>query len=194
MSTATARVAVLRPLQSQIVFWAVCGLSAVYVVDAAFRGRVALTVRAGLILAFIVWCAWVFLWRMSVCVDGDGITARNLLRWVRVPWDRVADVRRRAQLRVEVDDGTHVDCWGSPFPPRTGLGGMTRTASPRGGRFGPGQHPAQPADRALHAVRGAWLNAAHRCDGAHDVTRGWDVPAVAAGGVLVVCAIVAVLV
>nr|WP_274638073.1 PH domain-containing protein [Microbacterium bovistercoris] len=165
-------VIVLRAVSSVITFWALAGLAVIFVGDAAIRGRVELALRAGGVIAFILWCAWVFLIRMSVRVDASALSARNLLRWVRIPWARVADVERRAQLRITLDDGSAVECWGSPFAPRAGARAGLRE------------------DGALQTVRAAWQSATGS-DG--PVTRGWDVPAVVVGVVLAGCAVVALL-
>ncbi|UUT35533.1 PH domain-containing protein [Microbacterium elymi] len=140
-------VIVLRAVSSVITFWALAGLAVIFVGDAAIRGRVELALRAGGVIAFILWCAWVFLIRMSVRVDASALSARNLLRWVRIPWARVADVERRAQLRITLDDGSAVECWAARSPRVRGRGRVCertahcrrcgRRGSRRPGRMGP---------------------------------------------------------
>ena len=195
---------VLRALSSQFAFWALAGLAGLFVADAALRGRVDVALRTAGVALFVVWCAWVFLIRMSVHMDASALTARNLLRWIRVPWARVAEVERRAQLTVLVDDGTSVSCWGSPFAPRGGAGRPRGTGRAPAGTitamnnpYGPpvgslaGMRGGPAADGALEAVRAVWLSGRHT-EG--PVTRGWDVPALTAGGVCLVVAILALLV
>jgi hypothetical protein len=192
---------VLRAVSSVVTFWALVTIGIFFVGDAAARGRLDVALRAGAVLAFVGWCAWVFLVRMSVRVDASALTARNLLRWVRIPWGRIRDVERRAQLRVTLDDGTTVECWGSPFAPRAGGRGGQRAATtpaltasntpwgqPLGGTAELRRGPS--ADSALVAVRAAW-QASHGETG--PVTRGWDVPALIVGAVLAVCALFALL-
>ncbi|WP_156876523.1 hypothetical protein [Microbacterium luticocti] len=196
---------VLRALSSQIAFWALVGIAVIFVGDAALRGRIVLALRAGAILLFVLWCAWVFLVRMSIRLDAEAVTAHNLLRWVRVPWGRVADVERRAQLRIVLDDGHAVECWGSPFAPRAGARSthgdtdvtpptpakqITATDTPGRQPTGAGVRRTPGVDGALQAVRGAWQDAPVREPGA--VRRGWDVPAVLIGVVCAVCALLAV--
>jgi len=196
---ATGGVVVLRAISSLVTFWALVAVALVFVGDAVLRGRVDVALRAGAVFAFVGWCAWVFLVRMSVRLEADALTARNLLRWVRIPWGRVQDVERRAQLRVVLGDGSEIECWGSPFAPRAGgRGGQQAQPSPAitiqnnpwGQRIGgpEGLRRTPSPDGALDAVRAAW-QASRRSDG--PVTRGWDIPAIVAGGILAVCAVTA---
>ncbi|WP_417563652.1 PH domain-containing protein [Microbacterium sp.] len=190
----------LRAVSSMITFWAATGLVMLFVVDAAVRGRWELALRAAGVGLLIVWCAWVFLIRMSVRLDAAALTTNNLLRWVRVPWGRVVDVERRAQLVVLTDDGTAITCWGSPFAPRGGARGTgrgpagttTAISNPYGRSAGDvaGTGGAPTGDGALQAVRMAWSEG-HKTDEA--VTRGWDVPALVAGAACLVLAVIALL-
>lgn len=192
---------VLRAVSSIIAFWAFVAIAVVFVGDAALRGRLDVALRAGAVFAFIGWCAWVFLIRMSVRLDAQALTAHNLLRWVRVPWGRVVDVERRAQLRIVLDDDSTVECWGSPFAPRAGgrtrdhgasVPAVTATNSPWGQPVGgtAGMRRGPSVDGALVAVRSVW-QASRGASG--PVTRGWDLPAMAVGAVLAVAVILAVL-
>lgn len=194
-------VVVLRALSSQIAFWALAVVAGFFIVDAVLRGRLDVAARTTGVALLMVWACWVFLVRMSVRLDASALTARNLLRWVRVPWARVTDIERRAQLVVLVDDGTAVSCWGSPFAPRAGVrsahgraGGSAEAITrvlPAGGR--PPNEAARrsgPAvDSALEIVRTAWLG--HPA-AAGEITRGWDLPALMIGAVCLIAAVVAV--
>ncbi|GAA3761534.1 hypothetical protein GCM10022240_12580 [Microbacterium kribbense] len=166
---------VLRALMSSVTFWALVGIAVIFVGDAAIRGRFAIALRAALILGLLVWCAWVLLYRMSIRVDADGLTVRNLLRWVRIPWGQVAEISRRMQLRVVLADNSVVECWGGTFASR------------------PGTRRSREADRGDPGL--ALLRTAHA--GARKaggtVQRGWDVPALAAGTVLLIAAALAAL-
>lgn len=162
----------LRALQSQIAFWAVVVLSVIFTGDALLRGRFDVALRAGLVLLFVCWCAWVLLYRMSILIDRNAVTARNLLRFTRVPWSRVADIDRRLQLRLVLDDETVVDCWGSPFAPRVG----SRAAR-------------DSSDAALDTLRAAWQAAPSSSGSEADAVRGgWDRPAAVVGVILLVLA------
>jgi hypothetical protein len=204
MNDRPGKTVVLRALSSLIAFWALTGLAAVFVVDAAVRGRWDVALRTVGVVLFVLWAAWLFLVRMSVRLDAGALTARNLLRWVRVPWARVVDIERRAQLTVELDDGRRIECWGSPFAPRRGVRGPTSggqampTVTAATNPFGPALGGASglrgggtARDAGLEAARSMWLSAS-AADG--PVTRGWDIPALVAGAVCLVCAVVAIFV
>ncbi|MEQ6898876.1 hypothetical protein [Microbacterium sp. KR10-403] len=170
---------VLRALMSMIVFWVVVVVAAFFVGDALIRGRWSTGLRAAGVLLLVIWALWVFLYRMSIVVDRNAVTARNLLRFTRIPWVHVADFDRRYQVRVILHDGTAVDCWGSPFPGRTAARRSSGSA-------------ASTPDTTLETLRALGGSAAPGSSGV--VTRGWDVPALLIGAVCAVCALIALLV
>ena len=167
---------VLRALMSMIAFWVVIVVAAFFVGDALIRGRWSTGLRAAGVLLFVIWALWVFLYRMSIVVDRNAVTVRNLLRFTRIPWAQIADFDRRYQVRVILHDGTAVDCWGSPFPGRTAA------------RRSSGSTP----DTTLETLRALGGSAAPAST--DPVTRGWDVPAVLIGVACAVCALIALLV
>jgi len=155
---------VLRATSSLIAFIALAAVGALFVGDAVVRGRWELGLRVAGVFLFVLWAAWAFLVRMSVRFDRQSVTARNLLRFTDVPWGRVVDVERHAQLRLVLDDGSVVECWGSPFAPRSGR-----------------RRAADAHDDALESLRTAW-QASPATGG--EVRRGWDIPALVVGVVL----------
>jgi hypothetical protein len=166
---------VLRATSSVVTFFAVAAIAVLFTGDAALRGRWDVALRAAGVFLLVLWAAWVVLVRMSIVAGRKTVTARNLLRYTAVPWGRVVAVERRAQLRLILDDDSWVECWGSPFPPRTA---RARSSQPTG-------------DAGLETLRTAW-QAGDGGTGA--VRRGWDVPALLIGAVCAVCALIAVLV
>jgi hypothetical protein len=194
---------VLRATMSMIVFWTFVVVAAFFVGDAVVRGRWDVGLRVAGVVLFVAWALWVFLYRMGIVVDRDAVTARNVLRYTRIPWAHVADFDRRYHVRVILQDGTAVDCWGSPFPQRTASRRSRGSTMP-----GPGLNTGwrgitsdapntadsgvTAPDPTLQTLRALWGSAAPGSTGA--VRRGWDVPALLIGAVCAVCALIAVLI
>ncbi|QAY61002.1 hypothetical protein ET475_14065 [Microbacterium protaetiae] len=155
---------VLRATSSLVAFIALAGAGALFVGDALLRGRWELGLRVAGVFLFVLWAAWVFLVRMSIRFDRAGVSARNLLRVIDVPWGRIVSIERHAQLRLVLDDGGAVECWGSPFAPRAGR-----------------HRGAEVSDTALELLRTAWQSSSAT---GGDVRRGWDLPAIIAGAIL----------
>lgn len=178
------RATVLRPLSSAVSFWALAALATFFVGDALLRGAVPLALRSAGVFALVLWLAWSFLFRMSVRIEDGGVTAVNWLRRTYVPWSRIVGFERRAQIRIVLDRADDsgrewVDCWGSPFPLRSGSRAVREAR-----RTGEG-------DAALHALelaRGAARG------GAGEVRREWDLAVIVAGGCALLCAAAALLV
>jgi hypothetical protein len=159
-------------------FWAVVGFAALLVGDALVRGSwhvLALSVAPA---ALAVWAAWMLLFRPSIRFDTDRVVTVNPGRVIEVPWQRVVIVRQRPQLVLELDDGSRVTCWGSPFPEKPGR--RPRDASKR-------------RDSAAGDVVGT-LEAAR--SGARSTTpdamvsRRWDVVPLLGGAVLAVACLI----
>jgi len=60
---------------------------------------------------------YVLFWRPSVEVDDDAVTVRNLVRDVRVPWERLDSVDTRYALTLHSGD-RKVSAWAAPAPGR----------------------------------------------------------------------------
>jgi len=194
---------VLRALMSMIAFWVVIVVAAFFVGDALIRGRWSTGLRAAGVLLFVIWALWVFLYRMSIVVDRNAVTVRNLLRFTRIPWAQIADFDRRYQVRVILHDGTAVDCWGSPFPGRTAARRSSGSTIPGAGMNtgwrgitsdapDSARPPTTAPDPTLETLRALGGSAAPGTS--REVTRGWDVPAVLIGVACAVCALIALLV
>lgn len=170
---------VLRALSSQITFWLVAGICALLLLDELVRGDVLSGLRSMVLCGFGVWCAWAFLYRMSIRLGYSEVTVVNLLRRTTVPWHRVDDVTRRMQIMITLDNGTRIQCWGSPFAPRPGAVSASSKAGIRGGS----------ADPALADVIASWRQAPVVHD-QRPVRSEWDIPAISVGFGLLVCSII----
>lgn len=70
------------------------------------------------VLALVGVVVYVLFWRPSVEVDDDGVTVRNLVRDVRIPWPRLDAVDTRYSLTLE-SDGRRYVAWAAPAPGRS---------------------------------------------------------------------------
>lgn len=164
----------LRASAPVATFWTAAVVTAVLVFGALVSGdwrAVAAAIAPG---GLIVWVCWVFLYHPAVRFDDGRVVAVNLGRVVEMPWARVAGVRQRYQLVFDLDDGTHVACWGGPMSARPASGIRTRTAGPR-----------PSGDRIASELETLRVRAAAVTDAAPPVIRRWDVPTLAVGAALV---------
>lgn len=168
MSTPVGRT--LRSTSSIVSF----GLSVILVVflfgDAAVRGSWGLVARWLPLAVFLLWCLWVLLCRSSVRVERGALVVTNMLRSHTVPWSRVESIDYRPQLRLQLDDGHRLDCWGGPTVGRAGLRGTNRT------------------DPERMMLEGAWDSAPSSSE---PIRSQWETPAVGLGGLLLVLSVVA---
>ena len=67
-------------------------------------------------LAFVAVGAWALFWQPAVDIADDGVIVRNIVRTIRVPWSRIADVDTRYALTLELDSGRKVGAWAAPAP------------------------------------------------------------------------------
>jgi hypothetical protein len=103
-----------RASSSLFAFWALTGFAVILVGDAAIRLDWHLVLVTAAPAGFLVWAAWMFLYRPEIRFDTDRVITVN-------PWSRVARVEQRPQLVIELVDGSRVTCWGAPFPEKPGL-------------------------------------------------------------------------
>lgn len=151
--------------------------------DAVVRGGMAQAVLLAPWPLLALWFVWLAAFASRVTIEDDALTVQNMLRVVRVPWVRVADISWRWQVDVELDDGSRVRA----------IGGPTQGRSARR----PGNPQLTPAHmRAQYdAIVAAWEKARDGAAAASTlVVRGWDRPGLVVLTVLVMWAAVAVLV
>jgi len=160
-----------RATSTVVSFWVAVGFAAVLVGDAVFRGAWQTVVAFLPPVLLVLWVLWLVMWRTSVKAQPDRVIVTNLVRIHDVPWSRVAEVRQRGQVTLELDDSQQLLCWGGPFPTKPGI---SRTARRR---------PAGSFAATLdHYRRSAALST-------DPVRRRWDLVAIAPGVVLVLVVI-----
>jgi len=163
-----------RPGSSLVAFWAVAGIAIVFVGDAVLSADSRLALASVAPAALAVWVAWLLLYRPQVRFDEAGLVVTNPLRVAEVPWGRVVSVNQRFQIVVELDDGSRVTCWGSPFPEKPGLRRPpARNSSER---------PVRGSAESLESVR----SSARPSVPESPVVRHWDRIAVVVGGVILI--------
>ena len=163
-----------RPTSSLVAFWAVTGFGVLLLGDAVLRGDWHLVAVASGPTALVIWVLWMVLYRPSIRFDARGLTVRNPGRVIEVPWSRVRSVSQRFQVVLELDDGSHVTCWGSPFPEKPGL---RRPSADAVRHARPGGDVVAALDAVMASSQGGGVDAR--------VQRRWDRLPLAAGSVLV---------
>lgn len=165
------------------VFLIICALLAVFLLgDAVLRaGWGEMLLLAPWVLLGL-WVVYEVAFASFVRVDDAGGTVLNLLRRTTFGWNRVRDVDLKWQLVFSLDDGTDITCYGGP----------ARARQPRA-RPGREEEPKAPTSlRDLTEVRDRWEAAPATADA--PIRRSWDLPAIAALGVIVVWVVIAVFV
>jgi hypothetical protein len=164
--------------------WPIFGISAVVVLfllgDAVVRGGVAEALLLAPWPLLALWGVYISAFASSLEVDAQGATVQNLLRVVRIPWARVRELDWRWQVVFALDDNSVVRAIGGPLEGRGGRRPGSRDNTP--------QHVRAQFEYAQRLYEGR--------DAAADAPAhtGWDVPALIAGGALVVWAVIALLV
>lgn len=67
----------------------------------------------GLLIPAVVWALF---WRPSVDVGDDGVTLRNILRTITVPWPAVAWIDTKYALTIGTADDRKYTAWAAPAP------------------------------------------------------------------------------
>jgi hypothetical protein len=156
-----------RATSTAVAFWVAVGFAALLVGDAVLRGAWSTVLAYLPPVLLVLWALWLVLWRTNVRALPDRVIVTNLVRIHDVPWDRVAEVRQRGQVTLELDDARQLVCWGGPFPSKPGI--------PRSSRRRPADSFAATLD---HYRRSAPSSV-------EPVRRRWDLVAITLGVVLV---------
>jgi hypothetical protein len=167
-------VSVPRPSSSLVSFWVAVGFGLLLLGDAIFRGDWRLFVVAATPTLLVIWALWIFLYRPSIRFGAVGLMVVNPGRVIEVPWTRLSSVTQRFQVVLELDDGSHVTCWGSPFPEKPGLHRPTPDSARRPR---PGGDIASALEAARETSQGTGVDA--------PVRHRWDRLPLAVGAVLV---------
>jgi hypothetical protein len=86
-------------------------------------------VTYGSVLAFVALAGWTAFWSAYVEVSDGGVTLRNVLRTVVLPWPSIREVEGRYGLRLRTAYGRY-DAWAATAPSgRDRLGGADSEAS-----------------------------------------------------------------
>lgn len=144
-ATTPVKAVTMRAGSSTFAFVVVVAAAVLLLGDALLRGAwPVLAVSAGPAI-LVIWVAWMLLLHPSIRVFRDRAVIVNVGRITEVPWIRVVDIRRRLQLVFDLEDGDHVEAWGSPFVQR---------------RVFPGRKPlpAGADDPTLAELRAAWMS------------------------------------
>ena len=112
--------AVPRPQSSLVAFWAIVGVAVIFVGDALVQGQLTFFVRSLPIAGLILWALWMILYRPRITFGPEHAVVVNPGRIIEVPWGHATAVRQKLQIIIDLDDGTSVVCWGSPFPDKPG--------------------------------------------------------------------------
>ena len=160
-----------RATSTVVSFWVAVGFATVLVGDTLLRGAWATLVAYLPPVLLVLWVLWLVLWRTSVRAQTDRAIVTNLVRIHDVPWSRVAGVRQRGQVILELDDSRQLLCWGGPFPTKPGLQRTKR------------RQPAETFAETLDHYR----RSAQPSD--EPVRRRWDLVAIAPGVVLVLAVV-----
>jgi hypothetical protein len=161
-----------RATSTVISFWVAVTFAALLMGDAVVRGAWSTVLAYLPPVLLALWVLWLVLWRTSVRALPDRVIVTNLVRISDVPWSRVAEVRQRGQVTLELDDSRQLLCWGGPFPAKPG--------NPRSSRRRPAESFAATLD---HYRRSAPTSA-------DPARRRWDVVAITPG-VLLAMAVIA---
>jgi Bacterial PH domain len=99
-----------------------------------------------LLVLAVVWALFV---RPAVLLDAEGVTVRNVLRDIHIPWALVTDVEFRWNLRVFVGDRAYT-AWAITTQierPKSGTGGMFGMLTGRLDRLAAADAPSTPSKK-----------------------------------------------
>ncbi|MFJ6679086.1 PH domain-containing protein [Microbacterium sp. NPDC091382] len=137
-------------------------------------------------MLLVLWFIYVATFVSHIAIDANGATVQNLLRVVRIPWDRVSDIGIRYQVRFTLDDGRIVSAFGGPVAGRPPRPGLRPDTSPRA--------RIPPAVRDLDLIREQWQSSGETGSGAGSVVRRWDVRTIGVLAVIIAWALCAVII
>jgi hypothetical protein len=179
-----------RASSSLVAFWALAGFAAVLLGDAAIRSDWHLVSVAIAPAGFVVWAAWLFLYRPEIRFDADRVIVVNPGRTIEVPWSHVTRVEQRPQLVLELGGGVRITCWGAPFPDKAGLH-RPATSSTTAGRRAPSarrdvvgvlESARRVASERTPVAAGSGMGTS--AEPSEPVGRRWDVAPLVVGAIL----------
>jgi len=154
---------VYRPTSGPWLAGAVMALAAFGIGSLVVEGAGAPLVRYGPLLLLGAAVAWAMFWRPSVTVSDAGVTLRNVLRTVELPWPAIRRVDTRYALSLETAFGTYT-AWAAPTSTRhqayqaspADLRGLPESTFGAGDSIRPGDLPSTPSGQAAALVRVRW--------------------------------------
>src|SRR5450756_852879 len=113
-----------------------------------------------LLVTAVVWAAY---WQPAVIVSDAGVTVRNVLRTVELPWPSIQRIDTRYALTLITAYGSYA-AWAAPAPGRTrsreasaaDLRGLPESTYGAAGSVRPGDLPTSPSGEAAAIVRRRW--------------------------------------
>jgi len=111
---------------------------------------------------FIVYLAYAVFWAPSVTVSDGGVTLRNVLRTIHLPWPSIQRIDTKFALTLYTSYG-HYAAWAAPAPTRYSVGQTDKSDLARlpestyfAGTVRPGDNPASDSGQAALVVRQRW--------------------------------------
>ena len=152
-----------RPESGRWMTGVVAAIALFGIVSLATQSGPVATLRYGpglVLLATLVWAAY---WQPSVQVSAAGVTLRNVLRTVELPWPAIQRVDTRYALTLVTAYGTY-SAWAAPAPGSSrsreasaaDLRGLPESTYGAGKSVRPGDLPTSPSGAAAAIVRTRW--------------------------------------
>lgn len=120
---------IYRTFFSRTVAWATAGVSTLALVFFVVTGGLVELARSGGFVVLVAALAWSAFEYPYVAVSDGGVTIRNIVRTVHVPWPAYQGLSTAWQLRVKTPDG-EISSWAIPAPSRTYAGKATNPDLP----------------------------------------------------------------
>ena len=118
--------------------------------------------RFGWPFAFVAYVAYAVFWQPSVEVSDGGVTMRNVLRSIHLPWPSIQRIDTKYALTLYTSYG-HYSAWAAPAPTRYSVGSVDKSEINRlpessyfAGTIRPGDNPASDSGSAALVVRLKW--------------------------------------
>ncbi|EMY35498.1 integral membrane protein [Arthrobacter crystallopoietes BAB-32] len=139
--------------------WAVAAVGA----GSAWASHGAAGLLQSLPLAAIAYVAWWFAWYPAVVVSEQGVTLRNPLRTIQVPWPTLITVETKYALTLVTASGRY-SAWSAPAPGLFSvqraqpdhIRGLPETTYGPGGSVRPGDLANSDSGTAAYHVRERW--------------------------------------
>ncbi len=108
---------VFRSRFGQVLTIAVVALALLAVILMAAQGAAVYVLRFGWLVALVAFGTWALFWAPSVSVSDGGVTVRNVLRTIELPWPSIGAVDTKYALTLVTTFGTYT-AWAAPAPGR----------------------------------------------------------------------------